>query len=196
MIGREQFRVKFVLARDSNLAAGEFRGMASVFGSRVQSVFGVTIVEPGAFRKTLREHGEQGVKLLWQHDPATPIGKSIRLREIEEGLEIQGRISGTRQGEDVLTLVRDGVVDELSIGFDAVVWEMVENKRTKEVVRHLKEVRLHEISFVTFAADPQAKVREINVLHSAMEPDVALKLEQVELAMIEMALAEMRSLVP
>ena len=59
--------------------------------------------------------------------------------------------------------VRDGVIDELSIGFDPIKWEM-EQKDANEQVRHIKELRLWEISAVTFAADPMAKIHTVHAV--------------------------------
>jgi uncharacterized protein len=159
-LGQEQTWLKYALA-DANLEEGTFKGVASVFGSTVQSWM-PTVIEPGAFTKTLQENSAR-IKLLWQHDPSEPIGKPSSLQETQQGLEITGKISKTTRGSDCLILMRDGVIDELSIGFDPIKWEM-EDKGNGEVLRHIKEVRLWEISAVTFAADPLAKIQAIHCL--------------------------------
>ena len=51
--------------------AGAFEGYASLFGLPDLSR---DIVMPGAFEETLQSTGARGVRLLWQHDPAEPIG--------------------------------------------------------------------------------------------------------------------------
>lgn len=48
------------------------------------------------------------------------LGKPLELREDEKGLFIRGKISDTQSGRDVQTLLKDGVLNELSIGYDAV----------------------------------------------------------------------------
>ncbi|MGL4973798.1 MAG: HK97 family phage prohead protease, partial [Bosea sp. (in: a-proteobacteria)] len=53
-------------------ADGMFEGYASLF--QVPDL-GRDVVEPGAFAESLRRRGPAGVKLLWQHDPAEPIGR-------------------------------------------------------------------------------------------------------------------------
>ncbi|MGL5909414.1 MAG: HK97 family phage prohead protease [Phycicoccus sp.] len=72
---------------------------------------------PGAFRAQLakpwrvhfaREHVSLG---------GTPIGKAVRLEETDRGLVGEFRVSDTAEGRDTLTLIRDGVISELSIGF-------------------------------------------------------------------------------
>jgi HK97 family phage prohead protease len=159
-LGQEHTWLKFALA-DTNLEEGTFKGLASVFGSLVQSWM-PTVIEPGAFTKTLMENARR-IKLLWQHDPSEPIGMPRVLKETDAGLEVEGKISQTARGKDSLLLMRDGVIDELSIGFDPIKWEM-EDKGDGQVIRHVKEVRLWEISLVTFAADPMAKVLSIHAV--------------------------------
>ena len=168
----EAFRAKFTLT-DTNLEQGTFAGYASVFGSEVDT-WPRTVVDPGAFTKTLTE-GAGRVKVLWQHDPWCPIGKPIEMREDNKGLYVVGKISDTQAGRDALTLLRDGVVEEMSIGFDPIRWEMVPDPAAPQAlqstldgqVRHLKEVRLWEFSLVTFAADPMAQVYAVHSLPTA-----------------------------
>src|SRR2546427_9001982 len=101
-----------------------------------------------AFSKTLKDR-KRPVKILYQHDTHQPIGVPISLKETDVGLEIEGKISQTPFGQEVLTLCRDGVLDGLSIGFDPIKWEM-EQEEGKDTIRRVKEVLLYEVSIVTF----------------------------------------------
>jgi hypothetical protein len=78
--------------------------------------------------------------------------------------------------------MRDGVLSEMSIGFDAVRWEMRADAGAptdpSRQVRHLLEVRLWEVSLVTWAADPQALVSGV---HARRRP-VAARLAALEAA--------------
>ena len=56
-----------------------------------------------------------------------PVGKPLELRDEKEGLFIKGKISDTSMGKDVKILLRDGVLGELSIGYDPVVFDYDEN---------------------------------------------------------------------
>ncbi|WP_121781233.1 HK97 family phage prohead protease [Corallococcus sp. AB032C] len=127
-----------------------FEGYASVFGN-VDS-YG-DVVEKGAFKKTILERGHK-VKVLWQHDPWTPIGKAIYLEEDNHGLFVKAKISQTEEGKRAMTLIKDGVIDVLSIGFSTVKDEWDNEKG----IRHIKEVKLYEFSPVTFAANDQAVI--------------------------------------
>lgn len=131
---------------------GIFSGYAAVF-SNIDS--GGDIIEPGAFTKTIAE-GVGRVKILSGHNEALlPIGKPIELREDAKGLFIKAKISDTALGRDVKTLIRDGVLCELSIGYDPVTFEY-----DKDGIRHLREVKLWEVSVVTWAMNDQAVITD------------------------------------
>src|SRR5512139_721585 len=95
----------------------------------------------------------EDVKLFWNHDE--PIGKVIEGRETEAGFEITAYISETPRGEEVLTLLRDGVLNKFSVGFIPVENEHDGNT----VVRTL--VDLKEVSVVPFAAYSGANISEV-----------------------------------
>jgi HK97 family phage prohead protease len=128
---------------------GEFTGIASVYG--VEDLGG-DIVEAGAFTKTLATSGRER-PLLWQH--RDPVGLCT-LTDTVTGLALSGKLSlGLQAAKDALTLLRDGVVQGLSIGFQTVREEFVGD------VRHLKEVRLWEVSLVTFPMNEQAVITSV-----------------------------------
>jgi uncharacterized protein len=127
-----------------------FEGYASVF--RNVDHHG-DVIEPGAFTKTIQERGHK-VKVLWQHDPFTPIGKAIHLEEDNHGLFVRAKIFDTTAGRDAMTLIKGGVIDELSIGYKTIKDEWDKERG----VRRIKEVQLFEFSPVTFAANPQAAI--------------------------------------
>lgn len=109
------------------------------------------IIENGAFSKTLKENAGR-VKVLWQHDTNEPIGKPVAMEQDSKGLYIKAKISMTDTGRKAMELMRDGVIDEMSIGYDIIKDEY------KGKNRMLKELRLWEFSPVTFAANEKAKI--------------------------------------
>ena len=165
-IPTERLALRFQLdpADDPTAAqAGEFSGYAAVFNEMVDA-FVPTVFEPGSFAKTIKESGDR-VRLLWQHDRYEPIGKILELREDEKGLHIRAKLSDTSRGRDALALLRDAALDEMSVGIDPIRWEMEqdENDPRAEPTRRLQEVRLPEISLVTFgAAGEPASVDEVH----------------------------------
>lgn len=152
---RERKAFKFEL--ESTDESGEFSGYAAVFGNRDS---GDDVIEKGAFTKTIAEDFDR-IKILSQHnDCELPIGKPLELREDEKGLYIRGKISDTQKGRDIQTLLKDGVLNELSIGYDAVAFDF----DSEQGVRHLKEIRLWEVSIVTWAMNDEAKIDEVKSL--------------------------------
>lgn len=166
----ERLSTKFQIT-GSDLQTGQFDGMASVFGSLVDS-YCPTIIHPGAFTKTLQENASR-VKILWQHNPDWPIGKPVLLEETPQGLHVRGQISQTAIGRDAMTLIRDGVVDELSIGFDPIKFDFEEVNG--EEVRNIRELKLWEFSPVTFAADPMARITEANRAGGMLQHDLSFE---------------------
>lgn len=145
------FHFELKSADDEN---GEFSGYAAVFGNRDS---GNDIIEKGAFTKTLTEDFDR-IKILFQHeDYDLPIGKPLELREDEKGLFIRGRISDTQKGRDIRTLLKDGVLNELSIGYDVVAFDY----DGESGVRRLREIRLWEVSVVTWAMNEEARIDEV-----------------------------------
>lgn len=128
-------------------------GYASLFGVSDQ---GGDVVLAGAYRKSLdrlRAEGRQ-VKMLWQHDPAQPIGVWDDIREDAKGLWVRGRIlADVAKGREAAALIAAGAIDGLSIGYRTITAE----KDTKGQ-RLLREVELWEVSLVTFPMLPQARV--------------------------------------
>jgi HK97 family phage prohead protease len=136
-------------------ADGTFAGYASLFG---EVDLGQDLVMPGACRDSLRSRGTQGVKLLFQHDPNEPIGVWLELYEDAKGLFARGRLMPeVARAREVLSLMRAGALDGLSIGFRTV------KGRTDPTsgVRRLDKIDLWEISIVTFPMLPEARVSTV-----------------------------------
>jgi len=131
---------------------GAFSGYASLFGERD---LGNDVMARGAFARSLDRRGATGVRMLWQHDPAEPIGVWTHIAEDAEGLRVTGRLAtGTARGREVLELMRAGAIDGLSIGF-----RTVEGRTSpKTGIRRLSKIDLWEISVVTFPMHPGARV--------------------------------------
>ncbi len=124
-------------------------GYASLFGQADQ---GGDVVQRGAYQGSLTTGRK--VKMLWQHDPAQPIGVWDELREDERGLYVKGRLlDSVEKGREAAALIAAGAIEGLSIGY-----------RTKRAVkdaggkRVLMELELWEVSLVTFPMLPSARV--------------------------------------
>lgn len=131
---------------------GIFTGHASVFG--VVDLDN-DVVEPGAFAESIATGtAAAGVLIFGQHDDRKePLGRSMELREDATGLFVKGQISDTAMGRDYRQLIKDGVLDQMSIGYVAQEYDVDTNN-----VRHLRKVDLLEISIVNYPANTEAKI--------------------------------------
>lgn len=127
-------------------------GYASLFGVADQ---GGDTVAPGAYQRSLEKLQAKGqrVKMLWQHDPAQPIGVWDEVREDARGLWVKGRIlTELARGREAAALLSAGAIDGLSIGYRTVRSEKTGG------LRCLAEIELWEVSLVTFPMLPEARV--------------------------------------
>lgn len=143
-----------------------FEGYGSVFNT-VDS-YADTIAK-GAFKASLREwKGKKKLpKLLLQHgggfgmnaDDLIPIGKWEEMFEDDHGLYMKGRLFDvqTDRVKATYAALKEGELDGLSIGFNTV-----KSKRDDDTgIRTLTEVRLWEVSLVTFPANDPARVLSV-----------------------------------
>ncbi len=149
----ERFVVPFEVKALGEGDSRTFEGYGSVFG--VLDSY-ADIVAPGAFKRSLREAKAAGrmPALLWQHDADKPIGVYESMSEDETGLFVKGRLSDTQLGRDAYTLLKDGALSGLSIGF-VTRKSKVDNESG---VRTLTDIQLWETSLVTFPANDAARI--------------------------------------
>ncbi len=143
----QTFEAGLGLAGETQIA-----GYASVFGVSDQ---GGDVVRRGAYAASLIALGtaKRSVKMLWQHDPAQPIGIWDEIREDERGLFVRGRVlTEVQRGAEALALMKAGAIDGLSIGYRTIKAEKTAQGRI------LQEIELWEVSLVTFPMLPEARV--------------------------------------
>lgn len=128
-------------------------GYASLFGKTDQ---GGDVVQKGAYAASLARLAARGgkVRMLWQHDPAQPIGIWDEVEEDARGLRVKGRIlTDVARGREAAALIGAGAIDGLSIGYRTV--KATKNDRGQ---RLLSELELWEVSLVTFPMLTDARV--------------------------------------
>jgi len=145
-----------VFAPRTNFGAdGTVEGYASLFGEIDQAR---DMVVRGAFAETLAQRPVRRIPMLFQHDPSEPIGIWLELREDHRGLYARGRlIPEVARARELLSLLRAGAVDGLSIGFKTVKGRVDPKTR----IRSLSTVDLWEISIVTFPLLAGARVQAV-----------------------------------
>lgn len=128
-------------------------GYASRFGTPDQSG---DVVARGAYAASLGRLASEGrqVKMLWQHDPAQPIGVWDEVREDEIGLHVRGHLlKGVARAREAAALIAAGAIDGLSIGY-----RTLRATKSEKGQRLLTELELWEVSLVTFPMLPTARV--------------------------------------
>jgi HK97 family phage prohead protease len=139
-------------------AGGRFDGYASLFHV---ADLGRDMMIPGAFSASLRRKGASGIRMLWQHDPAQPIGVWIDIREDALGLRVSGQLNlAVARGRETFALLRQKAVDGLSIGFHC---QRAASDRATGL-RRILQVDLWEVSVVTFPMLPQARVSAVKMM--------------------------------
>jgi hypothetical protein len=142
-----------------DLKSVEPDGTFSGYASRFNVVdLGRDLVLTGAFTQSLRERGPRGIKLLFQHDPAEPIGVWFELTEDFRGLRARGKLDPeVARARELIALVKSGAVDGLSIGFRTVKGRIDPASRVRKII----DLDLWEISIVTFPLLAGARVRAV-----------------------------------
>lgn len=96
----------------------------------------------------------QRVKLWSGHstDGGSPVGWSELVEDRSDGVYIRARVSRTAAGDDLLTLARDGVLDEASVEFQPIPDYMAVTRRGEDTLVRHKRARLLGVALVPHGA--------------------------------------------
>lgn len=138
---------------------GVFSGHMAAFAKDRQD----DIFLPGAFQKSIARHKAIGrpIRMLSQHNSEHLVGAFPieSVREDEKGLFVVGNINlDVQKGRESFSLMKQGVLSDMSIGFSVNHKEGVE---FIDGIRFLKEVQIWEGSLVTEPANPAATINEV-----------------------------------
>lgn len=138
--------------RSTNTEKREFTGIGVPYGEVIEHYFGAETFDRGSV-----EDAENSI-VLYRHDD--PVGVITSFRDLEEGFEVTGRLSETERGNEAMTLLRDGVIRSLSIGFEPIEYT-VEKRDDQDDLIHWTRVRAREFSLVPFPAYDSAKISDV-----------------------------------
>lgn len=177
----ETFLASMELKLATGDVPGEVEGYGAVFGN--QDSHGDVIL-PGAFQAPLAAHKSAGTMpvMYVMHGPALggsllPDGVWTHMEEDAVGLRMKGRISAmdTDHGKRIRSLVQDGALSGMSIGFKVGAGNAVLGKKAGEPRRSIKSFEnVFEVSLVTSPSNALAKVDGIKALLAVAEKDTAL----------------------
>jgi len=152
--------VKFQI-HEMNETEGVFEGYASVFNVLIEDYN--EVVEPGAFKQTLRHNGGV-VPILYHHDAKAWVGVGLDAKEDNHGLWVRGKLAvdespRAREVWGLMKLAKQvGMKTGLSIGFRAI------KDQIEKGVRKLKEIAWLEYSITPFPANQFATVTEVRAV--------------------------------
>ena len=156
----QRFENKSTAARLEVKAAGDdgilhIKAYALAFGN-VDS-WG-DVIMPGACDAFLAGPDAGRMALCYQHDRSTVIGVITAKGVDDYGMWIEADILPTSVGKDVALLLKSGAVKEFSIGYRATKYSWEKREGYDYDIRVLEAIEIYEVSPVTIAANPNAKI--------------------------------------
>jgi len=128
-------------------------------------------ISAGAFAKSIKK---DDIRALFNHDANYPLGRNkagtLKLKEDAQGLAIEIDPPQTQWARDLQESIRRGDISQMSFGF-IVVKDEWEHNKGKESIRTLKEVKLYDVSPVTFPAYQQTSVKVRDYINALKELD-------------------------
>jgi len=113
------------------------------------------MLDRGCFTKTLQE--QKDIRALFEHEDNQLLARtkngSLSFEDREDGLHFKFDVLETRLGDDVLAMVRSGLISGCSFGFIAI-----KDRYDDENTRHIVEARLLEVSLVSMPAYEETEV--------------------------------------
>ena len=113
-----------------------------------------------AFNKTIEEfnNGARKIKLLDGHQrgAADTVGIVTKLWVADGNLMFEASISKSASGEDIYIKLKEGILDQVSIGFMSSDAELLESG-----ILQFNEIELMEISIVPIPANQKANILEV-----------------------------------
>ena len=154
---------------------GYFKALVAVFNNVDD---GGDRIIPGAFRKSLKSNPRPPI--IWSHQwQIPPIGQTLKARETESGLEIEGQllledpgISG-QYANSVLSGFKAGALKEFSFAFDVTDSEEVEEKG--KTVRELKSLNVFEVGPTLIGMNRETALLEVASNGVNVVDDIARK---------------------
>lgn len=136
---------------------GTFTGYAAVFNN---VDLGRDVILPGAF-KNVKTTSDGQVRIAMNHNLHQLAGKA-KFEQDERGLRVEGQLAlGVSYVRDAYELMKTGVLDDLSVGFDIPYGGASYEDRDGEYVRIIKEAVLWEFSLVPFGMNPEALIDSV-----------------------------------
>lgn len=141
-------------------ADGSFTGYAAVFNN---VDLGGDVILPGAFTHAKTTHDGQ-IRIALNHDLRQLAGKA-KFAQDGHGLRVEGQLSlGVSYVKDAYELMKDGVLNGLSVGFNILDGGADWEERDGRYTRIISKAELWEFSIVPFGMNPEALVDTVKTI--------------------------------
>lgn len=156
-----------VVTSAGGVEVGTFSGYLATWEPDTGGRFGVPDqFVKGAFARSLAEHRSRGgrpIRLKYQHQTLIGLFPIADAVEDDRGLRVTGQINlTTALGRDVFSLIRQGALSDLSIGFAATRDRIVDGKK-----RLIEEAIIFEGSVVDEPANRAARILDVKAREEA-----------------------------
>ena len=161
---------------DGDQTVRSIAGYAAKFDQETPIWRFVEVIRAGAFARAVEE---DDVRALFNHDPNLILGRTksgtLRLEEDAVGLRIEVDLPDTQWGRDLYTSIERGDVDQMSFAFTVVkeAWTQRGEGEDAETLRELLEVRLYDVSPVTYPAYDDTEVGVVEEARALVEARAA-----------------------
>jgi HK97 family phage prohead protease len=160
-----------------------------VFDSPSEPLPWTEFVRRGAFAKTINDGAD--VRLLVDHE-GVPLARTksgtLSIREDDKGLLVEAMLDETNpDAARVMSALRRGDVSQMSFAFETVKDSWSDDRRTRE----LREVKLFDVSVVTYPAYEETMVQLRNKQANDTEPDT-IKSSSLALRRAQIAIQRQR----
>jgi HK97 family phage prohead protease len=156
---RRTFNVTTLSLRKDEDEKKRIVGHAAVFDTVGDGGWFREKIAPGAFKKSIEA---DDVRALFNHDPNFVLGRNkagtLKMREDEKGLWIEIDPPDTQFARDLSTSIERGDISQMSFGFEIISEERQKGDGTEPDLFTLREVKLWDVSPVTFPFYTQTDV--------------------------------------
>lgn len=150
---------------------GSFTGYAAVFNN---VDLGRDVLLPGAF-KSMKTTRDGMVRIAMHHNLKELAGKA-KCTQDAHGLRVEGQLTlGVSYVRDAYELMKAGVLDGLSVGFDILEGGATYEERDGKYVREIGAAELWEFSLVPFGMNPEALIDSVKAATNIRDFEAQLR---------------------
>ena len=118
------------------------------------------LILPSAFENSIPAYLEKNPVMLWNHDPAEPIGKVTQMTVEGNDVPFKAEFADTDKAKEIRSLYRAGVLNAVSVGFKPLDWsDDPKDKLKGQSGVTITDLELYELSAVAIPANADALAR-------------------------------------